>query len=99
MKRKLFIGSSTEGLSVARKLKEVIDSSCSTWIDVEVWNEGNIFAMNSNTLDSLVWASRRYDYGLLVASNDDLVESRKSVKSAPRDNVLLELGMFWEVWV
>ena len=94
MKRKLFIGSSREGLSIAQKLKITIDKACGDWIETHIWKDGNIFSLNKNALDSLVKASRRFDYGVLVATKDDLVKSRRIKQAAPRDNVMLETGMF-----
>jgi hypothetical protein len=94
MKRKLFIGSSSEGLSIAKQLKEKISTECGEWIETEIWNEGGVFSLNKNALDSLLKASRKFDYGILVATNDDIVKSRGVEKVAPRDNVMLEMGMF-----
>lgn len=38
--------------------------------------------------------SGEFDFAILVLTPDDLVESRKKQLSSPRDNVLLELGLF-----
>lgn len=94
MKRKLFIGSSKEGLEVAKKLKAKVDAECGDWIETELWSDGGIFTLNKNALDSLLKAARQFDYGVLVATSDDTVLSRDVIKAAPRDNVLLEMGMF-----
>lgn len=94
MKRKLFIGSSKEGLEVANEFKKKVEFECSSWIDSEIWDEGKIFTLNKNALDSLVKASRKFDYGVLVATKDDIVKSKGIKRSAPRDNVMLEMGMF-----
>ncbi len=94
MKRKLFIGSSSEGLSVAERLKVKIESDCGDWISSETWKDGTVFSLNKNTLDCLVRASRIFEYGILVATKDDLIISREQVRALPRDNVMLEMGMF-----
>ena len=94
MKRKLFIGSSTEGLHIAEQLKAKIDSECGDWISSEIWNDGSVFSMNKNALDCLVRASRKFEYGILVATKDDIIKSRKKGNAVPRDNVILEMGMF-----
>lgn len=94
MKRKLFIGSSSEGLPYAKQLKEMIDTECHDWIETHIWNNGSVFTLNKNALDSLLKASRKYDYGIMIATKDDIVKSKGIKKSAPRDNVMLELGMF-----
>lgn len=94
MKRKLFIGSSKEGLNIARTIKKEIESKCNDWLDVVLWEEGNIFAMNNNTLDCLIKVSMTYDYALLVASSDDVVLSREKLHVIARDNVVFEAGLF-----
>ena len=35
-----------------------------------------------------------YDFAVLVVSDDDVTTSRKSTQASPRDNVILELGLF-----
>ncbi|MBI9062697.1 MAG: nucleotide-binding protein [Marinilabiliaceae bacterium] len=94
MKRKLFIGSSSEGLSVAEQVKFEIERQCGEWVECVLWNEQNIFAQNKSFLDSLVKSSRRFDYGILVATADDVEKSRKVKRLVPRDNVLFEMGLF-----
>lgn len=94
MKRKLFIGSSKEGLDIARHLDGILKKEFSDWLECETWDEGAMFSQNQSTLDALIKASRRYDYGILVATADDIVESKNAMNFAPRDNVILEMGMF-----
>lgn len=94
MKRKIFIGSSSEGLTIARSIKEKIESECKDWLDVVIWEDGDVFTLNNNTLDCLIKASMVYDYALLVASNDDTLISRKKRHAVARDNVIFETGLF-----
>ncbi len=94
MKRKLFIGSSSEGKKIAEKLKAKIEAKNGDWIDCDIWDEGKVFELNSSALDALVKASRKYDYGILVATKDDLLKTRGSDHFVPRDNVMFEMGMF-----
>lgn len=94
MKRKLFIGSSKEGTEIAQQLKVQLEKELSEWIDITIWNDGVIFNLNSSTLDSLVKASRKFDYGILVATNDDIALIRKEIEMVPRDNVMFEMGLF-----
>lgn len=94
MKRKIFIGSSNEGHSVAEQIKKEINKQLGDWIECETWKDGNVFTQNKNTLDCLVRASRRYDYGILVASKDDILLKRLKFGFAIRDNVLFEMGLF-----
>lgn len=92
--RHLFIGSSKEGLEIAQKLKSTLESSFEGYLECELWSDGNLFSLNKGTLDSLVKASRRFDYGILVATGDDIRNSRGRETHVPRDNVMFEMGMF-----
>lgn len=94
MKRKLFIGSSSEGLEIAKKIKSAIEEQCESWIDVNLWNNGDIFILSFGTLESLIKASLQYDYAVFVATNDDIVVSRGNQKPSARDNVIFEAGLF-----
>lgn len=94
MKRKIFIGSSSEGHKVAELIKNGINDQLSDWVTCETWKDGQIFSQNRNTLDCLVRASRRYDYGILIASKDDLAIKRLRFFNTMRDNVLFEAGLF-----
>lgn len=94
MKRKLFIGSSSEGLKVAQNIKSIIENKCGDWIEVTIWNDGDIFTLNAATLDCLIRTAMRYDYAVLVATNDDVVIKRGAEQSTARDNVIFEAGLF-----
>jgi hypothetical protein len=94
MKRKLFVGSSKEGLAFADKVTEQITRECGDWITSETWSDGGVFTLNNSALDSLLKASRKFDYGILVASKDDILHSRGKDHFVPRDNVMFEMGMF-----
>lgn len=94
MKRRLFIGSSYEGLKIANKVKDIIQMKCGDWIECTIWNEGKVFSYNKSFLDSLVIASRTYDYGILIATADDMALIRKVFLKIPRDNVVFEMGLF-----
>ncbi|MFL6210721.1 MAG: TIR domain-containing protein [Pyrinomonadaceae bacterium] len=86
----VFIGSSTEGLKVARAIRDQLDSDAT----VVMWNEDESFRPGQSTLESLMTASERYDFAILVFTADDQVISRGDHALAPRDNVLFELGLF-----
>ncbi len=85
----LFIGSSTEGLGIARAIQIGLEHDC----EVTLWNQG-AFGLGQGTLESLVRLLDRFDFAILVLTPDDLVKTRGQAAQAPRDNVLFELGLF-----
>lgn len=85
----LFVGSSSEGLTVAEALQSLLDHAC----DVEIWTQGT-FGLGKGTLESLVEATGQFDFAVLVLTPDDLTVCRHKTINAPRDNVLFELGLF-----
>jgi len=84
----LFVGSSSEGIEYAKALQVNLDQVC----QVVLWSQG-VFGLSGGTLESLAEKIQGVDFGVLVVTPDDLVTSRNSTSAAPRDNVLLELGM------
>src|SRR5688572_22841772 len=94
MKKKLFIGSSSEELKLAEAAKAILDAD----FDVTIWNnslwEPAVFKINQNFLADLLKAALQYDFGILLGTPDDKVVYRGSEVLQPRDNVLFELGLF-----
>ena len=85
----LFIGSSVESLPVARAIQLGLKHDD---IHVKVWTDG-VFGASHFPIDDLQSVVRTADFGLLVVAPEDEVLSRDVVESAPRDNVVFELGM------
>jgi hypothetical protein len=85
----LFIGSSSEGLDLARAVRSALAADA----EVTLWNEG-VFALGFTFIESLVDALARFDFAVLLFSPDDLTVSRDAEAFGPRDNVLFELGLF-----
>lgn len=46
------------------------------------------------TLDKLLKEARHFDFAVLVATADDVTISREITDKTPRDNIILELGIF-----
>jgi hypothetical protein len=88
---KLFVGSSSEGLRVARAIRSDLERR--KGINVSLWDKG-IFHLSESTSDSLARAASEYDFAVLVVSPDDIVISRREETFGPRDNVVFELGLF-----
>lgn len=86
---RVFIGSSSEGKEVASALHVELLSSC----EVSLWSQG-VFEPGGYTLDSLIDEAHSCDFAVLVATPDDTRESRGQTAGVPRDNVILEFGLF-----
>jgi hypothetical protein len=85
----VFIGSSKEGVAVAREIElQLQDAAIST-----IWKDG-VFGPGSGTLESLMRVLEQFDFAVMVLSPDDTSESRGQSYASPRDNVLFELGLF-----
>ena len=85
----VFIGSSSEGLDVAREIELQLQRDAITTI----WKDG-VFGLGSGTLESLMNALDQFDFAVIVLSPDDLTDSRGRSFASPRDNVIFELGLF-----
>ena len=83
IKKRLFIGSSSEELILAEKAKTIL----ATDFDVTIWNEkvwdSSVFKINQNFLSDLLKATLQFDYGILLGTNDDKVEFRGQVMLQP----------------
>jgi hypothetical protein len=94
IKKKLFIGSSSEELKLAEQAKLILEKD----FDVTIWNENiwdtSVFKINQNFLSDLLKATLQFDFGILLGTNDDKVTFRGKDVLQPRDNVLFELGLF-----
>lgn len=89
MKPRIFIGSSTEGLKVAERIKKYFSPDYECFI----WNDG-IFQCNESFLDTLVKSASLFDFGFMVFSADDESVVRDENFETPRDNILFEYGLF-----
>ena len=97
MKRKLFIGSSSEGksIAVAKKLKTKIIEECGEWIEPYLWSDKKVFLLNKSTYHNLLESARKFEYGIFVANVDDVLLKKGKSSLCMRDNVLFEAGMFF----
>nr|WP_321222042.1 STING domain-containing protein [uncultured Psychroserpens sp.] len=95
MKKRVFIGSSTEELGTAKIVQRLLQDEFDVVIwDEKLWEKGPVFKLNNNFLTDLLASTLKFDFGILIGSPDDKVESRKKVYMQARDNVLFELGLF-----
>jgi predicted nucleotide-binding protein len=85
----VFIGSTVEALAIAQKLQQLMQHDA---FETRIWTD-DVFCPSHSTLEDLLTQIEQADLAVLVATPDDVVESRGSVSSAPRDNVVFELGL------
>jgi len=86
----IFIGSSAERLDLAHALQEGLEHKT----EPTVWTQG-VFAPSRTTMESLlVDVLESTDFGAFVFAPDDVVLIRDQAKSAVRDNVIFEIGLF-----
>lgn len=84
----VFIGSSVEGLPIVDAIVVNLEHTC----EVVPWT--TLFEPGEFTLESLESSLDDFDFAILIMTADDIVESRGTQTNAPRDNVLIELGLF-----
>lgn len=92
MKSRIFIGSSKEGLGIAKKMKGKLSAN----FEVNIWTD-DLFGANESTLSSILKFVHAFDFGIFVATPDDKVENMERENStflSMRDNVLFEFGIF-----
>ena len=90
MPHRLFIGSSSERLDVARAVRTELAHD----YDVTLWTALEAFRLGNTTIESLEEVTATHDFAVLILDGDDIVESRGDRSLVPHDNVLFELGMF-----
>lgn len=86
---RVFIGSSSEGKPIA----DAVQSHLAREMVAEVW-ANDLFAPTQQTLESLEARLAHTDFAVLVLTPDDRVKSRGKQRPAPRDNIVLEVGLF-----
>lgn len=84
----VFIGSSSERLKIVNALAKELQPE----VEVLRWDK-NVFLPGRFTLEDLQDAMKRSDFAIFVFAGDDIVKWRKRTDPAPRDNVILEIGM------
>jgi len=84
----LFVGSSVQGLPVAREIQSGLRHDR---MIVIVWTE-DVFRTSKSSVESLLATVRASDFAVLLIAPDDIVVSDDIESPAPRDNVVFELG-------
>jgi CRP/FNR family transcriptional regulator, cyclic AMP receptor protein len=89
-KPRLFLGSSKEALPVIKNIQAGLAFEN---VVATTWGDG-VFAAGSFTLETLESQVQSADFALMAFTADDKTLSRDEATSAPRDNVVFELGLF-----
>lgn len=92
IKKRIFIGSSSEALNVANAIKAELEKKKK--FDCVVWE--HLFDLTEETYRTLVKKVITFDFAIFIASPDDVVIKKKDcdIKTSARDNVFLEIGLF-----
>ncbi|GAA3075643.1 nucleotide-binding protein [Rhizobium viscosum] len=89
-KIRVFIISSVEGLPIARAIQSAFEHDPFT---CTIWTDG-VFRVANYTMDALEAAVDDSDFAIAIAHGDDATVYRGQEWPSPRDNVILELGLF-----
>ncbi|MBK8853211.1 MAG: nucleotide-binding protein [Saprospiraceae bacterium] len=92
-KIRIFIGSSVESLIISKAIKANFQYD---QIEVRIWSD-DLFKPGEYTLDELLKFTKSFDFAIFVWADDDYIENtnRKIKQTQPRDNVILEAGIFY----
>ncbi len=88
-KPEVFIGSSSKSLSVAKAVHALLDRVS----DPVVWSAG-VFEPSKINIESLESSLSKFDFAIFIMTPDDVVIMHDEQRSAVRDNVLFEVGLF-----
>jgi predicted nucleotide-binding protein len=91
---KIFIGSSNsqQSLTDLREVAMIIEEESHEPLP---WNKRGLFPLGNYALDSLRDISLNVDAAILIFNEDDKVWYRNDYALQPRDNVVLEFGIFF----
>ena len=85
----LFLGCAKEALEIAREIQAGFDHDP---VVVEIWTDG-VFNPSKTPIEDLNSLIRRIDFGVIILTPDDKIQSRNKDAFGPRDNVIFELGL------
>lgn len=89
-KPRVFIGSSRESMDWVN----AVHAQLSYVAEVTPWSAG-AFQVNHYPLEDLERQLDTNDFAIFIFSPDDVIHLRSRVYMSPRDNTMLEMGMFW----
>jgi hypothetical protein len=89
---KVFVGCSTE----AHRAAQAVQNNLRFVAFTKIWSQ-NTFELSHTTIDDLMTDASKHDFAVFILAPDDIVTSREVQQYAPRDNVILEIGLFMGV--
>lgn len=90
MKPTVFVGSSEAAFATA----ELVKAKLSSVAEVYHWKDDGLFDLSRGAFECLLDALDRFDFAVLLFTPDDPVIHAGQPKFKPRDNVLIEFGLF-----
>lgn len=87
---RVFIICTVEALPIARAIENHFQHDS---VFIKIWTEG-VFRASSYPIESLEAQLDQSDFAIAIAQPDDVTQSRGVTANTPRDNIMLELGMF-----
>lgn len=87
---RVFVISSAEALDAAKRIRVGLQHVA----DVDVWSDEMIFMPGGYPLEDLKSQLDKSDFAVAVAQDDDILITRGRETTAPRANVIFELGYF-----
>src|SRR5437868_4760216 len=87
---RVFVASASEGLELAAAVRDELQLR--QRFEASLWNAGT-FKPSLFFIESLEAELAQSDFGVLTLTPDDWSFSRGQLSTAPRDNVLFELGL------
>ena len=90
-KTKVFVASSTKTVGVAESLRQVIGNDN---VEVVPWKDLGVSVLSEHTMESLERAANQCHFAVFVLGPDDVIQTEKGGVCVPRDNVVVELGLF-----
>jgi len=88
-RKSIFIASSQEAKEKAERLVKVL--SAKNLLPIPWWDS---FGLGTYTFDQLNQHAQSVDGAIFIATKDDKIWYRNTESAAPRDNVILEFGLF-----
>jgi len=90
-KLRIFIGSSTEYEAYAEQVAACIEKAGG---EAKLWTDDGLFPAGEYTWDRLRQLVLQFDGAIFIFGCDDKIEHRGEKGYQPRDNVLIEFGLF-----